>query len=381
MAKTRDLYEILGVAKGASQDEIRKAYLKLAHKYHPDKTGGDKAAEEKLKEINGAYDVLKNPEKRAQYDQFGSADGQPFGGGGFGGAGGFGGFGGGEGGGVEDLFDMLFGQGGGRRGAADRTRRGADLEGAVRVSLMEAAHGTKKIFSFNRAEPCADCGGAGAAKGSKPETCRQCGGSGQIRASQGIFSVSRTCPVCNGRGQVIASPCHACGGAGVRRARRELNVDIPPGVDDGQRLRVQGEGEAGRNGGGRGDLYISIQVESHPLFTRKGTTVYCEVPVTFGQAALGGSVDVPTLHGMVSVKIPAGAKTGTQLRIRGKGMPDLRGYSHGDQVVLVRVEVPVKLSRKQTSLLEQFEAEGDAKTYPDVDAFHRAARDAMKPGK
>lgn len=380
MARTRDLYELLGVPKTATQDELRKAYLKLAHKYHPDKTGGDKDSEDKLKEINAAYDVLKNPEKRAQYDQFGSTDGQPFGGG-FGG--GFGGFGGGGQGGFDapfdDLFDMLFGQGRKRGGGPGGAQAGADLEYRLRVSLSEAAHGTKKKISFNRNESCPDCQGAGAAKGSKAETCRQCGGSGQVRAAHGIFSVSRTCPVCGGRGKVIANPCRTCSGTGQTKNRRELQVDVPPGVDDGQRLRVPGEGEGGRMGGPRGDLFFVIQIDPHPLFQREGTTIVCEVPVTMTQAALGATVEVPTLFGMESVKVPAGTKTGAQARLRGKGMPDVRGYRQGDQVIVFKVEIPATLSRQQRRILEDFEREADNKTYPECTEFQKNARESMKP--
>lgn len=380
MARTRDLYELLGVPKTATQDEIRKAYLKLAHKHHPDKTGGNKESEEKLKEINAAYDVLKNPEKRAQYDQFGSTDGQPFGGG-FGG--GFGGFGGGGQGGFDapfdDLFDMLFGQGRKRGGGPGGAQAGADLEYRLRVTLSEAAHGTKKKISFNRNESCPDCQGMGAAKGSQAETCRQCGGSGQVRAAHGIFSVSRTCPVCSGRGKVIVNPCRSCSGTGQTKNRRELQVDVPPGVDNEQRLRVPGEGEAGRQGGPRGDLYFVIQIDPHPLFQREGTTIVCEVPVTMTQAALGAAVEVPTLFGMESVKVPAGTKTGAQARLRGKGMPDVRGYRQGDQIIVFKVEIPATLSRQQRRLLEEFEREADNKTYPECVEFQKNARESIKP--
>ena len=371
MPKQRDLYEVLGVSKNASQDELRKAYLKLAHKYHPDKTGGDKEAEDKLKEINAAYDTLKNPEKRAQYDQFGSTDGQPFGGG-FGGFGGdFGGMGGGAP--FEDLFDMLFG-GQGRRRSSGRGQPGNDLEYRLRITLEEAALGVKKTVSFSRQETCSDCQGTGGAKGASPETCRQCGGAGQVRAAHGIFSVTRPCPVCQGTGKVISNPCPSCSGSGQVKGKRELQIDVPPGVDDGQRLRAAGEGEAGRFGGPRGDLLIAIQIEKHAIFEREGTTILCEVPVTFSQAAIGATVKVPTLFGMEDLRIPAGARTGAQLTLRGKGMPDIRGYRQGDQIVVLRVETPARLSRKQRELLEEFDRESDAKTYPGCDEFERKVR-------
>ena len=356
MAQTPDLYEMLGVPKDASQEQIRKAYLKLAHKYHPDKTGGDKEAEEKLKRINAAYDILKNVEKRAQYDRFGSTDGQ----GGFGG----GGFGGGQGfeAPFEDFFDMLFGQGG-KRGAGG-AKAGNDLELRLSISLEDAAFGTKKKIRYNRRESCGDCSGSGAAPGSKPENCQQCQGVGQVRVAHGFFSVTRTCPQCQGAGKTISKPCRSCSGKGQTKNARELSVAGPPGVDSGSRLRVTGEGEAGHGGGRRGDLYIFVDIAEHPLFERDGTTVACEVPVSLSQAVLGASIRVPTLEGEAELKVPAGSQTGTQLRLRGMGMPDLRGYRQGDQIVRVVVETPVKLSKKQKELLREFDELADQKTYP-----------------
>ncbi len=373
MSRQRDLYEVLGVSRNATQDEMRKAYLKLAHKYHPDKTGGDKDMEDKLKEINAAYDILKNPEKRSQYDQFGSTEGQPF-------TSGFGGDFGGMGGGApfEDLFDMLFG-GQGKRRSPGRGQPGSDLEYRLRVTLEEAALGVKKTVSFNRQESCSDCQGTGGAKGSSPETCRQCGGAGQVRAAHGIFSVTRTCPVCQGSGRVISNPCRSCTGSGQVKSRRELQIDVPPGVDDGQRLRAAGEGEAGRLGGQRGDLIIAIQVERHPLFERDGATILCEVPVTFSQAVLGATVKVPTLFGMEELRIPAGAKSGAQVTLRGKGMPDVRGYRQGDQLVVLRVETPARITRRQKELLEEFDRESDARTYPGCDEYAKKVRQ-YRPG-
>jgi len=367
MAQSTDLYELLGVPRDATQDQIRKAYLKLAHKYHPDKTGGDKTAEEKLKQINGAYDILKNAEKRAQYDRFGSTDG----GGGFGGGFGGGGFGGGGQGfeaPFEDFFDMLFGQGG-KRGGAGGSKAGNDLELRLSITLEDAAFGTKKKIRYNRRENCGDCNGTGAAPGSKPETCSQCQGVGQVRVAHGFFSVARTCPQCGGAGKTISKPCGACAGKGQTKTTRELSVDVPPGVDKGSRLRVTGEGEAGSRGGRRGDLYIFIDVAEHPLFERDGTTIICEVPITFSQAALGAVIRVPTLEGEAELKIPAGSQTGTQLRLRAMGMPDLRGYRQGDQIVRVVVETPAKLSRKQKDLLKEFDDLADSKTYPNRQKF------------
>jgi len=368
MPSSTDLYEMLGVDRSASQEQIRKAYLKLAHKYHPDKTGGDKEAEEKLKQINAAYDVLKSPDKRAQYDRFGSTDGQGFSG--FGGQG-FGGAGGGAGfeAPFEDFFDMLFGQGGKR--SAGGAHAGNDLELRLTISLEDAAFGTKKKIRYNRRESCGDCKGTGAAPGSRPEVCPQCNGNGQVRVTHGFFSVTRTCPQCQGAGKTISKPCTTCSGKGQTKNTRELSVDVPAGVDSGSRLRVTGEGEAGMGGGRRGDLYIFIEIAKHAFFEREGTTIHCEIPVTFSQAALGATVRVPTLEGEAELKIPAGAQTGTQLRLRGLGMPDLRGYRQGDQIVRVNVETPQKLSRKQKDLLREFDEQSDSRTYPLHEQFVR----------
>ena len=365
MAKSTDLYELLGVPRDSTQDQIRKAYLKLAHKYHPDKTGGDKEAEDKLKLINGAYDILKSPDKRAQYDRFGSTDAQ----GGFGGAGGFGG-GGGQGfeAPFEDFFDMLFGQGGKRPGGGG-AKAGNDLELRLTITLEDAAFGTKKKIRYNRRESCGDCSGSGAAPGSKAESCPQCQGVGQVRVAHGFFSVTRTCPQCQGAGKTISKPCTSCGGKGQTKNARELSVDVPAGVDSGSRLRVTGEGESGQRGGRRGDLYIFIDIAEHPLFDRDGTTILIEVPISLSQAALGATLRVPTLEGEAELKIPAGSQTDTQLRLRGMGMPDLRGYRQGDQIVRVVVETPVKLSKKQKDLLREFDELSDSKSYPNHEKF------------
>ena len=368
----RDLYEILGVSRTATQDEIRKAYLKLAHKYHPDKTGGDKAAEEQLKEINAAYDILKNPEKRAKYDKFGSGEGGPF----AGGFEGFGGFGGGFESPFEDFFDMLFGKGG-RRGGASRPQQGNDLELRLSVTLEDAARGVKRTVRFSRMETCDECRGSGAASGSRPESCPQCNGAGQVRVAHGFFSVSRTCPRCNGAGSIVAKPCRRCGGGGRVKVSRELNVDVPAGVDTGSRLRVQGEGEPGANGGPRGDLYIFIEVEPHSIFQRDGAEIHCEVPITFIQAALGDTVTVPTLTGTADLKIPPGTQSGSHLRLRGLGMPDLRGYRQGDLIVRVMVETPAKLSRRQRELLEEFVAQSNSKNYPHAAEFEEKVKKRM----
>ena len=369
-----DLYELLGVPRKSSQDEIRKAYLKLAHKYHPDKTGGDKAAEEKLKEVNAAYHVLKDPEKRSQYDQFGTTDGSnPFTGGGF--------SGGGPGGfeaPFEDLFDMFFGQGGGSaRHRQSAVRPGSDLEYTMQITLKEAAFGTHKKIRFSRKENCSDCSGSGAAPGSRPDICPGCRGAGQVRSSQGLFSIARACPQCRGAGKIIAKPCHSCGGVGLKKAKRELSVDIPAGIDSGQRLHYTGEGEGGAGGGPRGDLYVRIHVQPHQLFEREGTTLFCEVPISFTEAALGATLRVPTLNGHIDLKVPAGTQSGDKLRLRGQGLPEVRGYYQGDQIAQVVVETPKKSSRRQKELLKELQDSYDERAHPLRKKFERLA-DGMK---
>jgi molecular chaperone DnaJ len=375
MPTQKDYYEVLGVARGAAADDIRKSYLKLAHKYHPDKTGGDKAAEDKLKEINEAYDVLKNTEKRKRYDQFGHM-GEQMGGGGGDPFGGFG-FGGGQGGGAEapfeDLFDVFFGRGGGggrRRGAAP----GNDLEYRVSVTLREAAFGTKKTIRFSRAETCQDCSGSGAAPGSQPVRCDDCGGTGQVRRSQGFFSITQTCPRCQGKGSSIDRPCPKCGGKARVRIQRELPVDLPAGISTGSRLRVAGEGEPGDGGGPRGDLHLHVEVEEDELFERNGNDIVCEVPISFPQAVLGATIRVPTLKGEAELKVPPGTQSGTVFRLRGLGVPDVRGYQKGDQLVRVQVETPTKLSRDQKDLVKKLQESCDEKSHP----LHKRFMDRLK---
>lgn len=363
----RDFYEVLGVSRGASEDELRTAYRKLAHQYHPDKTGGDKAAEEKFKEVNEAYGVLKNKEKRAHYDRFGT-EGPQQGGGGFGG----GGFQ--QGSPFEDIFDTFFGGQGGRASRANAATRGDDLEYHIRITLKDAAVGVKKTLSFKRLENCNECSGTGAAKGTQPKTCSQCGGAGQVRMSQGFFSVTRTCPKCQGSGSEISTPCSSCKGNGRIESKRELAVDIPAGVDTGSRLRVPGEGEPGRNRGPRGDLYVLIEVEPHALFEREGASILCTVPINFSQAILGATIHVPTISGEVELKVPAGTQSGTVFKLRGMGLPDLRGYRQGDQLVTVQVETPTKLSKRQRELIDEFDKLSTHKTYP----LHKRFMDKIK---
>jgi molecular chaperone DnaJ len=364
----RDFYKTLGVSRGVSQDEVRKAYRKLAQKYHPDKTGGDKAAEEKLKEINEAYDVLKNKEKRAKYDRFGEAGAQMGQGAGPGGASPF-----------DEIFDTFFGGGGGGGGQrrAQAATVGNDLEYRVGISLKDAASGTKKTVRFPRRETCNDCSGSGAAKGSSAETCQQCGGHGQVRMAQGFFSISRTCPVCHGVGQMIKDPCRRCRGEGQVKTDRELSVDLPAGVDTGSRLCLRGEGEPGRNGGPRGDLYVFVEVKPDDLFEREGNDIICQVPVSFPQVILGATIRVPTLDGEAELKVPAGTQSGTLFKLRGMGISDIRGYRNGDQIVEIQVETPTKLSREQKDMIKRFDELSDTKTYPLHRRFLKKIRESL----
>ena len=365
MTDKKDYYEILGVPRDASADDIRKAYRELAHKYHPDKTGGDEAAREKFKAVSEAYDTLKKPQKKARYDQFGHM-GEQFGGGagGFGGGGfGFGGASGGFEAPFDDFFDVLFGQGGGRRHRS-AARSGSDLEYRMAITLEEAAAGASKKIRFSRAEICGDCKGSGAAPGTQPNQCADCGGVGQVRRAQGFFSVTQTCPRCRGAGRVISKPCSRCSGSGRVRTQRDLPIDLPAGVETGSRLRLSGEGEPGEGNAPRGDLYIVVDVEPHEIFERDGNNVICEVPVSFTQAALGDKIRVHTLHGDADLKIPAGTQSGQTFRLRGMGIPHVQGYHKGDQLVRVQVETPVKLSRDQKELLKKFADLTTDKSYP-----------------
>ena len=352
-------YETLGVSRETSTEEIRKAYLKLAHKYHPDKTGGDKAAEEMLKEINAAYDTLKNPEKRRQYDTELDMQAHGYGGGftqgGFRGEPGAGfDFGGFEfgGSGFEDLLGGIFGRGGGR-GRSAPAQAGADLEMPVTITLEEAYSGVKKSLRLRHRDACTQCQGSGAAPGTKPETCPQCGGSGQRLQSQGAFSVRTSCARCHGEGTLVTHPCGRCGGSGSMPSEKTISMDIPAGVDTGARLRVAGQGEPGRKGGPAGDLYVKVLVQSHPFFERRGDDLHCEVPVSITQAALGDRVRVPTITGAAELNIREGTQSGAQLRMRGQGMPRLQGRGRGDQVVRILVEVPQKLNKRQRELLRE----------------------------
>ena len=358
MAK-RDYYEVLGVSKNATKDEIKKAYRKLSKQYHPDINKAPDAAE-KFKEIKEAYEVLSDDEKRARYDRFGHADpNEAFGGGGFRGGGfdfgGFSGFGG-----FEDIFETFFG--GGPRRQASGPRKGADVEYMMTLTFEEAAFGKETEIEVPREETCETCHGSGAKPGTSPQPCSRCGGSGQITSEQatpfGRIINRRTCPTCGGTGRYIPEKCPTCGGTGRVKQRKKIHVKIPAGVDDGQQLRVAGQGEPGVNGGPPGDWYIIFRVEPHEFFERDGLDIYCEVPLSFAQAALGDEIEVPTLYGDVKLKIPAGTQTGTRFRLRGKGVPNVRGYGQGDQHVIVRVVTPTKLTEKQKQLLREFDRLG-----------------------
>lgn len=365
MAGQRDYYEVLGVARDAPAEDIRKAYLKLAHKYHPDKTGGDKEAEDRLKEINEAYDTLKNADKRAKYDRYGHMGEQFTGGSGFGG---FGGGGGGFEAPFDDFFDVLFGRGGGGGARRRAARPGNDLEYRVSITLREAAKGVKKTIRFKRMESCADCNGTGASPGTEAETCRDCGGTGQVRRTQGFFSITQTCSRCRGAGKTIGSPCPRCSGRGSVRGDRELAIDLPAGVDTGSRLRLMGEGEPGDPGAPRGDLYILVEVQPDEIFERDGNNINCEVPISVTQAMLGDTIRVPTLEGEADLKIPAGTQPGTAFRLRGMGLRDVRGYHTGDQIVSVQVEIPTKLNNEQKELVKRLQGISNEKHYP---LYHR----------
>jgi molecular chaperone DnaJ len=371
MAK-RDYYEVLGVARDAGEDDLKKAYRKLAMQWHPDRNQGNAEAEAKFKELNEAYDVLKDAEKRAAYDRFGHAafeQGGPGGGGGFGGGGPFGG------GGFEDIFEEMFGRfGGGGRGQRAAAGRGSDLRTQVEVSLEEAFAGAKKTIRFATSVSCEACKGVGAEGGaaSGVQTCGTCQGSGKVRAQQGFFLVERTCPTCGGAGRTIKNPCKICRGSGRVQRERSLNVSVPAGVDDGTRIRLSGEGEAGQRGAPAGDLYVDIAVRPHPIFQRDGANILVRVPLRMTQAALGGHVEVPSIDGGRSkVTIPAGTQTGDQFRLRGKGFSVLRSAARGDMYVQVMVETPQNLSPKQRELLEQFEAEAEkgGRTSPESEGF------------
>lgn len=379
----RDYYEVLGVSKTATQDELKKAYRKLARKYHPDLNKDNPEAAEKFKECNEAYSVLSDEQKRAQYDQFGPEAFENVGMGGGPGAGGFGGFGGFGGSGMEDIFDMFFGgQGRGGRSNNAGPQRGADLRYDMEITFEEAAFGVEKEISLKRAERCEHCHGEGAEPGSKVETCPECHGSGYVRFTQntmfGQMVNERPCSRCHGEGKIISNPCKECGGSGTVKKTKKLKVKIPAGVDNGSRLRVGGEGEAGLKGGPSGDLYVYLYVKPHKFFERDGTTVLCEVPINIVQATLGAEIKVPTLDGQVTMKVPEGTQPGKVMRLKGKGIPSLRGGGRGDQLVRMKVVVPTKLTDKQKDALQKFADISKDNINPEEKSFLNKVKDFFK---
>ena len=343
----QDYYELLGVSRNADDAEIKKAYRKLAMKHHPDRNPDDKSSEEKFKDIQKAYAVLSDQKKRAAYNQFGHAGVDASGGGGPGGFGGFGDV-------FEDIFENIF-SGGRRQQQQSQGQHGADLQYNMQLTLEEAAHGKQIEITVPRHTGCKICEGSGAKKGTHPKKCETCDGIGQVRIQQGFFSIQQTCPSCRGDGKVITDPCTACHGQGRVRESKNLTVKIPAGVDNGDRVRLTGEGEAGIHGGSAGDLYVQVSVKKHSIFERHDSDLHCEVPISFVTAALGGSIEVPTLEGRVTLKIPAETQTGKSFRMRGKGMKSVRGYATGDLLCKVVVETPVNLSREQKEWLAQLQ--------------------------
>ena len=363
MAEKRDYYEVLGLKKGASEDEIKKAFKSMARKYHPDLHPDDKEAAEKFKEINEAYEVLSDSEKRARYDQFGHAGVDPNYGGGAG-AGGFGGFGGfGD---VGDIFDSIFGGGfggfgGGRSTAssANAPHRGGDVNANVTIDFMEACKGAKKKMRVTHMVKCDQCSGTGADANTKTSSCTECHGQGSVRVNQrtpfGVISTTKVCPRCGGKGKIVTNPCSKCRGSGRQRVTTDIELKIPAGIDNGQILRVSGQGDAGLNGGPNGDLNVSVTVRPHELFTRSGNDIFCEIPISYAHAVLGDKVTVPTIKGKVEYEIPEGTQSGTKFRLRGEGVKYLGRESYGDQYVTVVVEVPKRLTKQQKELLKKFD--------------------------
>jgi len=362
----RDYYEILGVARKASDEEIKKAYRKAAVQYHPDRNAGDKKAEERFKEINEAYQILSDPNKRAAYDQFGHA--------GISGAGGFG-FEQGFSGAFSDIFDNIFGDifGGGAGGSS-----GVDLRYVLEITFEEAAFGTEKAIHFEKDASCDGCSGSGAKPGTKPVSCRACRGTGQVRFNQGFFTLTRTCSSCMGRGFTIEEKCPACRGRGRTRRSHSVSVKIPPGVDSDQKLRLRGEGEISEPGGRSGDLYVVLKVKEHSLFKRDNEHVLLDVPVSIAQAALGAEVDIPTLLGTTKLKVPTGTQSGETIRLKGKGIKRLNGSGFGDQLVRILVEVPTHLTARQKELLEEFDREGTKDSHPGIMTFLEKFREIFK---
>lgn len=373
----KDYYEILGIDRNATEDDIKKAFRKLALKYHPDRNQGNKEAEEKFKEINEAYQVLSDPQKKSQYDQFGTADfnGQGSGGFNFGGFQDFGGFG--------DIFDTIFNGGfsGFTNAKNNGPQPGADLQYNLNLTFEEAAFGAAKEIEISRSEECKKCGGTGAKHGTRPETCDKCGGTGQVKTQRrtafGNFVTVNTCDKCGGKGTIIREACPDCHGTGKVRRMRKITINVPAGVDTGNTITLRGEGEPGTRGGEHGDLYININILPHKIFKREGFDVICEMPISFPQATLGAEVDVPTIDGMMKYSIPEGTQSGTVFRLRGKGIPRLRGYGRGDELIRIIVDVPRRLNEKQKALLKQFAESCGEDVNEQRKSFFNKVRDAF----
>ena len=373
MAK-RDYYDVLGVSKEATPDQIKSAYRKLAVKHHPDKNKGDKASEEKFKEASEAYHVLSNSERKQNYDNFGHAAFENNGGG----RGGFGNFDFSNH--FSDIFEDFFGDGfGGGRRSRRSNNRGSDLRYDLSITLEEAYSGKKQDIKFSSSERCDICKGSGSKPGHNVGSCSMCGGHGQVRSNQGFFTVQQTCPQCSGSGEEITNPCSSCGGQGKKQSSKRLSVTIPKGIDDGTRIRLAGKGEAGNRGGGNGDLYLFVNVYSHELFKRSEENLFFEFPISFTDAALGTSIEIPTIDGgKAKIKIPPGTQTGKQFRLRGKGMPYMRGSGIGDLYIQVNTEVPISLNKEQKELLEKFREIENEKSNPSIKKFFQKAKSFWK---
>ncbi|WP_102868163.1 molecular chaperone DnaJ [Pseudovibrio exalbescens] len=369
----RDYYEVLGVSREADDKALKSAYRKLAMKYHPDRNPGDEEAEAKFKEANEAYDTLKDPQRRAAYDRYGHA---AFENGGFGGGAGAGPHGADFASAMSDIFDEFFG-GGARRGPG--RGRGADLRYNLDITLEEAYTGKEVEIEVPTSITCDNCSGSGAKPGTQPTTCNTCGGVGRVRAAQGFFTMERTCPTCQGRGEIITDPCEKCGGTGRTTQNRTLSVNIPAGIEDGTRIRLAGEGEAGVRGGPAGDLYIFLSIKPHEFFQRDGADIFCRVPISMTTAALGGQFEVPSLDTATArVKVPESTQTGKQFRLRGKGMPIMRTHQHGDMYIQVVVETPTKLTKRQRELLQEFESESSGENHPESTGFFARAKEFLE---
>lgn len=379
MAEKRDYYEVLGLQKGCTEEEIKKAYRQLAKKYHPDLNPDDKDAEAKFKEVNEAYEVLSDKDKKARYDQFGHAGVDPSAGGGYGGYGNAGGFDFGD---IGDIFEGFFGGfGNSRRSNPNAPRQGRDIQTAITIDFFEACKGTKKQISIQRMERCDDCGGSGAAKGTSPQTCPDCGGRGQVRVQQrtpfGAITTQKPCSRCQGKGQIISNPCQKCHGSGSVRVSKRLEITIPAGIQDGQVLTVRGQGDAGVNGGPSGDLNVSITVRPDVLFKRDGYDIWCEVPITYMQACLGDEIDVPTIDGTVKQTIKEGTQPGTVLQLKGRGVQNLNGRSRGDAYIELTIEVPRNLTKQQKEILKQFEEAISEKQYEKRKGFFQKLKNLI----